>query len=906
MAMFHFRIKSDKKSDGSKVSAVQHVDYIRRQGNYSDEKEKKIFENFISSKNHQLVLNEQFDLLYKTDDFGCISNSPKGITVTNKPSSTTFAIALKIADETYNHQPLVINGSDNFKKKVINAASLFHLNIEFDDENLQQEFLRKKNLHRKNMPSEQQKKYSLDTAKEIIKRIVESNAQVFASSHAEYINREKAFAQRGDCVFHSHKLPKWAEDNPKKFFQAADQFEGKSNRRYVEIEFALPNELNSVEQYKQIIEPFIDLHLKEHYYTYAIHDKIGSLSNGQRHPHVHIMFSERLIDDVEKTQEREPQNFFKYPARKKNGEIIASFEERRNHGAPRNRKWCNHSYITQMRADFAQIQNNVLEQNGFSIRVDHRTLKAQKEEAERNGDYFLAKLFDRVPEKYIGIIAPMQEENPNVIQLKNYRKLNTDNLNLLSFKDSASKKKEIQSVKELANSSLIAAKRFIDSGEYKNNSFNSKRLQFLRQDLMKSIDIVNKWKRILISRHDAELKAKLEYMTKDERKLWFNFYDAKHQKSNLKDLMENLRKPSQKFPETIDAYNDIVDGVKKKILALDSSITLMQPSIKKIEDKLNSPDCKKNIQLVTHNLLQQNDNVRTHLKEASRHLYDAIERLQQEILENKLQEEPMDTFTLKQLGSIISKQHEQLKKDYEKSLDLKYSLQWKIISPYRALEMAKNIFSNGDFKKLREQTRIYKKKEQLFNSNFDDFNRRQAAFYSSNRNDIQELYYLNKQRILLPQQQKELDLLKSHIDNEQVRLRLLCDSPISQQKINAIASGILQKNLKYVKQLQQTEFHLKNLHKQINHSKRQIDAIKARLHIDKPRTLYRFVGNENIQKPDDNNSIASIIADAILHEPEAAQLVVRLDGGLEMEKNWDLMSELDKDELEFKRMLREL
>ena len=224
MAMFHFRIKSDKKSDGSKVSAVQHVDYIRRQGIYSDEKEsKKFIENFISAKNIQSS-TDQFDLLYKTDEFGCISNSPNGITVTNKPSSTTFAIALKIADETYNHQPLVINGSNNFKKKVINAASLFQLNINFDDENLQQEFLRKRNLNRKNLPSEQQKKYSLDTAKEIIKRIVESNAQVFASSHAEYINREKAFAQRGDCVFHSHKLPKWAEDNPKKFFQSADQF----------------------------------------------------------------------------------------------------------------------------------------------------------------------------------------------------------------------------------------------------------------------------------------------------------------------------------------------------------------------------------------------------------------------------------------------------------------------------------------------------------------------------------------------------------------------------------------------------------------------------------------------------------------------------------------------------------
>ena len=58
-----------------------------------------------------------------------------------------------------------------------------------------------------------------------------------------------------------------------------------------------------------------------------------------------------------------------------------------------------------MREDFTRIQNEVLERNGFSIRVDHRTLEAQKEEAEQNGDSFLARLFSRLPEKYIVIIG---------------------------------------------------------------------------------------------------------------------------------------------------------------------------------------------------------------------------------------------------------------------------------------------------------------------------------------------------------------------------------------------------------------------------------------------------------------------------------------------------------------------
>ena len=107
------------------------------------------------------------------------------------------------------------------------------------------------------------------------------------------------------------------EERPEKFFQAADKYEGCGNRRYMEIEFALPNELATVEQYRKIIDEFIAKHLSDHYFAYAIHEKFDALSNGQRHPHVHIMFSERLIDEVEKLKESSPKNFFKYPARKK-------------------------------------------------------------------------------------------------------------------------------------------------------------------------------------------------------------------------------------------------------------------------------------------------------------------------------------------------------------------------------------------------------------------------------------------------------------------------------------------------------------------------------------------------------------------------------------------------------------
>ena len=209
-------------------------------------------------------------------------------------------------------------------------------------------------------------------------------------AHADYINREGAQSSRDDCVFKGNKLPKWAKSSPQKFFSAATRYEDKGNRRYKEIELSLPNEL-TLEQNRSIVDQFIANHLANHYYAYAIHEKAGELS-GERHPHVHIMFSEQLIDEVEKIKERPACKYFRRAARPLKGEQVASFERRCQHGAPKDPKWHDKNYLYELREDFARIQNEVLTQNGFSIHVDCRTLKAQQETAEKDGDAFLAQL----------------------------------------------------------------------------------------------------------------------------------------------------------------------------------------------------------------------------------------------------------------------------------------------------------------------------------------------------------------------------------------------------------------------------------------------------------------------------------------------------------------------------------
>lgn len=177
-------------------------------------------------------------------------------------------------------------------------------------------------------------------------------------AHADYINREGAQSSRDDCVFKGNQLPKWAKSSPQKFFSAATRYEDKGNRRYKEIELSLPNEL-TLEQNRSIVDQFIANHLANHYYAYAIHEKAGELS-GERHPHVHIMFSERLIDEVEKIKERPACKYFRRAARPLKGEQVASFERRCQHGAPKDPKWHDKNYLYELREDFARIQNEVL------------------------------------------------------------------------------------------------------------------------------------------------------------------------------------------------------------------------------------------------------------------------------------------------------------------------------------------------------------------------------------------------------------------------------------------------------------------------------------------------------------------------------------------------------------------
>ena len=989
MAMFHFRLKSDKKPDGTRISPIQHVDYIRHEGNFAEDREwqahNKFVGNFISSAEIKNACKNLNSLLYKTDNFGSIRNTAEGLEVTEKASLTTIAVALMLADETMKHQPLIISGTNEFIREVLDTAIFENLPISFADKRIQNEVRRqkeKKEIERRNyiakggkiyterpnfqsvtstfkarkledvtkrgfcLPtlsqlnlvhsegtdvllqndesrklddlakrinnnvrwdfSEQYLKLAKRTTQQILHNIEEKLDNVYAESHVEYINREKAFEKRGGCIFHYHHLPKWAKDDPKNFFKMADKYEGVGNRRYMEIEFALPNELKKVEQYRQIIDAFIQKHLKDHYFAYAIHEKKGMLSEEQRHPHVHIMFSERLIDEVEKIKERPAKYFFSYPARKKKDGTEPTFEEKYKRGSPKNRRWAEKSFLSVLRADFAKIENEVLERNGYSIRVDHRTLKAQKEEAEQNGDSTLARLFNRIPEEYIGVISCKEDTEPKLERLKKFRSLRNQHFDFIFKSDSAEKELEELETKEEVQKALIKAQEFITSEEFLAQSFDTPKLKDLKAKVEFEIVEVNRWKRSIISQKTAEEKAKLEYLTPSEREVWRKYFETLAQKKQLENFLLTLKKPEESKNDAINSYEEMINSVKSKISHLLLSAASLKKSVDEIQKKLETPDYKKNILLVTHQLLQANAYARKMLKMESEKLDRAVDELEDAIFFQSLSDK--DYYKTREIYNILRQQYFALKKEYEKVLDLKYAYRKKIISPLRALSMAKNIFVKGDLKKLRASLRQLHKDNEKFDKNLLSFNQREEKFKSTewttaNQADfLQEKYSLTKEKIALEIEKKRLDNLTLSLDNQKSELETALKNPDALKQIQLIAVGILRKNRKFVEKFAETNKKLQGISERLNYTKSQINIVELQLKMERRSTFYRVLESNYSDK-----SAASLIADAFLREPQAVQLVARSsDNNLEMGKTWELMSELDKDALLHNKIFRDL
>ena len=728
-------------------------------------------------------------------------------------------------------------------------------------------------------------------------------------SHADYINREGAQSDRNDCIFKRSQLPKWAKGSAQKFFSAATRYEDKGNVRYREIELSLPNEL-SLEQNLEIVSKFIAEHLSSHYYAYAIHEKAGELS-GERHPHVHIMFSERLIDDVEEAKERPAYKYFRRAARPLKGEQVASFERRREHGAPKAPKWHDKKYLCEMRADFARIQNEVLAKYGYSIRVDHRTLEVQQSVAEQNGDTFLAQVRKRNPESYIGII-PTHEENDLVSGVKRYRQniqQKQHSLFLDDLKQKSTEEGETALLVKQAEGSWLALS---SSQAYKSVNLSDESLRDLNQRILSGLARIQKLKREMVGYSCAKEQAQKEYLSATDHQFIRDYESKVSQREDLERFFTELVSTSTYlYPENQKAFQIVKSEVEKKISDLRSFLAKNNSKYWVILGKLNEPYRRKNVELVVHGILQNDLKILAELKQTSSAVLENIDALKELI---KGREKTKEMFTASEIRDNLLRQYRFLKKQYEKAVDSRNALMLSQVSPINALNRAKNIFVHGGFDKLHAKLEEYEKTVEQFKHDSSQYLLWQQTFndkkWSSDGDKLQEQYYLTKTKIHLEMTGRKLAKTKNQLDSELTRLEKLCQTEEAQEKIALIAASILFKNLKIEKEYKKAKELVSDLSTKLQEVEKRFKAFDEGYRSLKQNRVYRVIQPESNSPKTSalkENELAKIIADALLGEEYAVQLVAHSTGNnLEMEKDWELMSEFDKDEIIRKKIIREL
>jgi hypothetical protein len=189
-----------------------------------------------------------------------------------------------------------------------------------------------------------------------------------AAEHGLYIGREGRFTEEKYGEVQARgvgNLPEWARGDTQAFWKASDEFERSNGNTYREYELALPREL-SHEQRVALVERYVAQELgTARPYQWAIHHAIAS--DGKEQPHVHIMFSDRQQDGIE----RGPEQFFKrynskHPER--GGCQKATYGDNKAEAAV---------VYEKIRERWANVQNQALEMAGVEARVDHRSLAAQ-------------------------------------------------------------------------------------------------------------------------------------------------------------------------------------------------------------------------------------------------------------------------------------------------------------------------------------------------------------------------------------------------------------------------------------------------------------------------------------------------------------------------------------------------
>jgi hypothetical protein len=181
-----------------------------------------------------------------------------------------------------------------------------------------------------------------------------------AAAHAQYIARDGQYEKRGGIeLVESGNMPEFAQADPYAFWAAADAHERANGRTYTELQIALPRELDPAQRQELAREATRELMGERFAYTLAVHVPLAKDNIDQ--PHMHLMFSERIVD--ERTRAIPEEQFFKRNGAKKDRDT-----------------WHSREKPEQVREQWVAMMNRAMERAGQEQRLDARSWANQGRE----------------------------------------------------------------------------------------------------------------------------------------------------------------------------------------------------------------------------------------------------------------------------------------------------------------------------------------------------------------------------------------------------------------------------------------------------------------------------------------------------------------------------------------------
>lgn len=603
------------------------------------------------------------------------------------------------------------------------------------------------------------------------------NKQKIAASHAEYINRQNDFSKEnfikrhGRCVYKANKLPKWANGSASNFFEASDLYGRANGLSYREFELALQEEL-TLEQNIEIVNTILNNYeyFQDKYYTVAVHDKQAALDDGKQQIHCHIMVSDKIIDEIEKSNERPPEQFFKTYCRvntDKGGAKVDRYFSKDSFG----------KNLTHFRKYYCDVTNAIFRKYGIDKTIDYKSLKMQREEALRNGDYVRAEILNRPAEQYIGLVASYDKNDPAVQKLLEKRAYIAEITNLILAASKTEKNIKDTILIDKINSSMKEANDVIDE---RCNTLESKvaDISILKNDILFSLNQIKEISKDVLSFEEAKALAKYDLMTKDEKALTNKLFNFSQKSMELQNKIAST--------DNIAAKQELNIELEKANKAISNLKVQLRPANK----KFTQPYWKAQVTKKVNHLLKENAPAKEQLELLQTQLNNKTVQLRKFIVAN-VKNLP-EAYSAKDVKVIIDNLIDNVKNNITIKQQEYKSLSARVISPQRAREMAYNVATNHKYKELKEAKRLVAKEKinleqeakPLINQleyvqKFDDS-------YSLNQVKQQLQPYITKYH--------ELNVKEQDVFTKFNELEVFINAPEQQEKINSIIEGILTKN----------------------------------------------------------------------------------------------------------------